>query len=50
MAAVRTLDDLKNKGLNVEEGIRLCGGDEETYMEVIWAAMMEGREKIPLIR
>lgn len=50
MGAMRTLDDLKNKGFNVEEGIRLCGGDEEIYMEVIWAAMEEGREKIPLIR
>lgn len=50
MAALRTLEDLKQKGFNVKEGIELCGGDEEIYMEVIWAAMEEGRAKIPLIR
>lgn len=50
MAAMRTMDDLKKRGFDVEEGIRLCGGDEEIYMEVIWAAMEEGRGKIPLIR
>ncbi|MDE6320479.1 MAG: Hpt domain-containing protein [Lachnospiraceae bacterium] len=34
----------------MEEGIKLCGGDEAIYMEVLWAAMEEGNEKIPLIR
>lgn len=50
MAAMRTLEDLKKKGFDVDEGIRLCAGDEEIYMEVLWAAMEEGRSKIPLIR
>ncbi len=50
MGAIRTLEDLTIKGFDVEEGIRLCGGDEEIYMEVLWAAMEEGSEKIPLIR
>lgn len=50
MAAMRALEDLAHKGFIVDEGIRLCGGDEEIYMEVLWAAMEEGREKIPLIR
>lgn len=50
MGTIRTFDDLVIKGFNVEEGIRLCGDDEEIYMEVLWAAMEEGEDKIPLIR
>lgn len=50
MGTIRTFDDLVVKGFNVEEGIRLCGDDEEIYMEVLWAAMEEGEEKIPLIQ
>lgn len=50
MGAVRSFEDLTSKGFNVEEGIKLCGGDEAIYMEVLWAAMEEGEEKIPLIR
>lgn len=50
MGAIRTFEDLTIKGFDVEEGIRLCAGDEEIYMEALWAAMEEGQEKIPLIR
>lgn len=50
MGKVQAFEDLTVKGFNVEEGIKLCGGDEEIYMEVLWAAMEEGKEKIPLIR
>lgn len=50
MGAIRRFEDLTIKGFDVEEGIRLCGGDETIYMEVLWAAMEEGDEKIPLIR
>ena len=50
MGAVRSFQDLTIKGFDVEEGIKLCGGDEAIYMEVLWAAMEEGEEKIPLIR
>lgn len=50
MGTVRSFEDLTVKGFDVEEGIRLCAGDEEIYMEVLWAAMEEGEEKIPLIR
>lgn len=50
MGKIRAFEDLTIKGFNVEEGIKLCGGDEEIYMEVLWAAMEEGKEKIPLIR
>ncbi len=50
MGAIRTLEDLTVKGFDVELGIKLCGGDEEIYMEVLWAAMEEGSQKIPLIR
>lgn len=50
MGTIRTFDDLVAKGFDVEEGIRLCGDDEEIFMEVLWAAMEEGKEKIPLIQ
>ncbi len=50
MGMVRSFEDLTVKGFDVQEGIRLCGGDEEIYMEVLWAAMVEGNDKIPLIR
>lgn len=50
MGAVRSFEDLMSKGFDVQEGIKLCGGDEAIYMEVLWAAMEEGEEKIPLIR
>lgn len=50
MGRIQTFDDLVIKGFNVEEGIKLCGDDEEIYMEVLWAAMEEGEEKIPLIQ
>lgn len=50
MGTIRTFEDLVIKGFDVEEGIRLCGDDEEIYMEVLWAAMEEGEDKIPLIR
>ena len=50
MGSIQTFEDLTNKGFDVKEGIKLCGGDEAVYMEVLWAAMVEGQEKIPLIR
>ena len=50
MEPVRTIDDLQNRGLDVEEGIAMCAGDEELYAEVLDAALEEGKEKIPLIR
>ncbi|MCD7726026.1 MAG: Hpt domain-containing protein [Clostridiales bacterium] len=50
MEPVRTIDDLENRGFDVEEGIAMCAGDEDIYMEVLDAALEEGREKIPLIR
>lgn len=50
MEPVRTIDDLETRGFNVDEGIALCGGDEEIYIEVLDAALEEGREKLPFIR
>lgn len=50
MEPVRTIDDLEKRGFNVEEGIAMCAGDEEIYMEVLEAALEEGREKLPLIK
>lgn len=50
MEPVRTIDDLQNRGFDVEEGIAMCAGDEELFVEVLEAALEEGKEKIPLIR
>ena len=50
MEPVRTIDDLQNRGFDVEEGIAMCAGDEELYAEVLDTALEEGKEKIPLIR
>lgn len=50
MEPVRTIDDLENRGFDVEEGIAMCAGDEDIYLEVLEAALEEGQEKIPLIR
>ena len=50
MEPVLTIDDLAKWGFDVEEGIAMCAGDEEIYMEVLDAALEEGREKLPLIR
>lgn len=50
MEPVRTINDLGNRGFEVEEGIAMCAGDEEIYMEVLEAALEEGQEKLPLIR
>ena len=50
MKAVRTIKDLEYRGIDVEEGIVTCAGDEEIYLEVLEAALEEGREKLPFIR
>lgn len=50
MEPVRTISDLEKRGFDVEEGIVMCAGDEEIYLEVLDAALEEGREKLPLIR
>lgn len=50
MEPVRTIDDLQYRGFDVEEGIAMCAGDEELFVEVLEAALEEGKEKIPLIR
>lgn len=50
MEPVRTIDDLEDRGFDVEEGIAMCAGDEDIYLEVLEAALEEGQEKIPLIR
>lgn len=50
MEPVRTIDDLEKRGFNVDEGMAMCAGDEEIYLEVLDAALEEGKEKIPLIR
>ncbi len=50
MGAVHTIYDLSARGFDVEEGIAVCAGDEEIYLEVLEAALDEGREKIPFIR
>lgn len=50
MEPVRSVSDLEKRGFDVEEGISICAGDEEIYLEVLDAALEEGKEKLPLIR
>lgn len=50
MGQIRTIDDLADRGFDVQEGIGMCAGDQELYLEVLQEAMEEGEEKIPLIR
>lgn len=50
MEPVHVIEDLNNRGFNVDEGIAMCAGDEDVYVEVLEAALEEGKEKIPLIR
>lgn len=50
MRQIQTIDDLADRGFDVEDGIEMCAGDEELYREVLQEALEEGEEKIPLIR
>lgn len=50
MGQIRTIDDLVDRGFDVQEGVAMCAGDEELYLEVLQEAFEEGEEKIPLIR
>lgn len=50
MDRIMTIGDLEKRGFDVEEGIAMCAGDEEIYLEVLETALEEGREKLPLIR
>ena len=47
---VKTVYDLGSRGFDVEAGIALCADDEDIYLEVLDAALEEGKEKIPFIR
>ena len=47
MGTIRSFEDLVIKGFDVEEGIRLCAGDEAIYMEVLWAAWRKDRRRFP---
>lgn len=50
MGQIRTIDDLADRGFVVEDGLEMCAGDEELYLEVLEEALAEGEEKIPLLR
>ena len=50
MGQIGTMYDLADRGFCVADGIGLCAGDEELYLEVLQEAMEEGEEKIPLLR
>ena len=50
MGQIQTIYDLADRGFCVADGIGLCAGDEELYLEVLQEAMEEGEEKIPLIK
>ena len=49
-APVQSVYDLENRGFDVDAGIAMCAGDEDIYLEVLEAALDEGKEKIPFIR
>lgn len=50
MGLVCTIEDLDDRGFDTEEGISMCAGDEEIYLEVLETALDEGREKVPFIK
>lgn len=43
------IQDLKDYGFNIAEGLELCVDDEDIYKEVLETALEEGNEKIPFI-
>lgn len=47
MGMIRSFEDLTVKGFDVQEGIRLCGDDEEIYMEVLWGGNGGGEGENP---
>ena len=44
-----TIKDLENYGINLDEAMELCIGDEDIYKEVLETFMEEGREKLVLM-
>ena len=44
------LEDLRNKGFDVDSAMELCIDSEEIYQEVLEAALDEGVEKLPFMR
>jgi len=44
------LEDLRNKGFDVDSAMELCIDSEEIYKEVLETALEEGIEKLPFIR
>lgn len=49
-AADEIIELLKQQGFDTEQGLEICIGDPEIYMEVLETALEEGRDKIPVIR
>lgn len=48
--AEEIIEILKQQGFDTEQGLQICIGDSDIYMEVLETALEEGRDKIPLIR
>lgn len=44
------LEDLRNKGFDVDSAMELCIDSEEIYQEILEAALDEGKEKLPFMR
>lgn len=44
------LEDLREKGFDVDSAMELCIDSEEIYQEVLEAALDEGMEKLPFMR
>lgn len=44
------IERLKQQGFDTAQGLQICIGDPDIYMEVLETALEEGRDKIPVIR
>ncbi|MDE6606884.1 MAG: Hpt domain-containing protein [Lachnospiraceae bacterium] len=44
------LENLKNRGFDVDSAMELCIGSEEIYQEILDAALDEGKKKLPLMK
>lgn len=48
--AEEIIEILEQKGFDTQQGLEICIGDSDIYMDVLQTALEEGRDKIPLIR
>ena len=49
-SAEEIIELLEQNGFDTQEGLEICIGDPDIYMEVLETALDEGKEKVPFIR